>query len=86
MVVTTTLDSAELDAEAATTLRGLVDACSFADRPPTGRADGMRVEVTVDDGEQVSRARFDEHDPPDGAAPLLGWVLDQPVSRRSVGR
>ncbi len=86
MVVTIRLDSDALDAGAVATLRGLVDACSFADRPPTRRADGVRVELTVEDGSLVSRARFDEHDPPDGAGPLLRWLLDQPNARRSVGR
>ena len=86
LLVTTTLDDADMDDAATTTLRELLDACSFADRRPTPVVDGVRVELTVEDGKHRGRVRFDEHDPPDGAGPLLRWMLDQPAAQRSVGR
>jgi hypothetical protein len=46
----------------------------------------VRVELAVDDDGDVTRARFDEHDAPEGVAALLDAVLDSPAARRSVGR
>ena len=86
MVVTTTLDAARLAEADVAHLRALVDGCSFADRPPTGRADGRRVEVSVADAGGERRVRFDEHDPPAGADALLAWVDEHPAGRRTVGR
>lgn len=86
MTVTTTLDTADLDEPAGADLRSRVAACTLADRARTSRPDGVRVELRVDDDGTVTRARFDEHDAPEGAADLVGTVLDSPAARRTVGR
>lgn len=89
LLMTTTLDTATLDAAASTTLRELVAACSFTDRRPTPVVDGVRVELSVEDDEPhrpASRVRFDEHDPPEGVERVLNWLGDQPAAQRSVGR
>jgi hypothetical protein len=79
------VDSADLDDDAAGRLRALVAAVGQplpADRPPAGRPDGRRVELGVEPGDgdegTAGRVRFDEHDAPDGAADLVRWVLECP--------
>lgn len=87
MVLTVDLDAAELDADAAAALGGLVDACEFADGPPSGAPDAFAYEVTVegDDG-SVRRARFGQGAAPPGADALVAWVLDDPHGHRRLGR
>lgn len=86
MVVTTTLDSADLDDDAAASLRRLLGASTFADRPPSGRPDATRVEIDVDDDGVAGRVRYDDGDAPEGVAALVSAVLDSPHSRRTIGR
>ncbi len=87
MVLTVEVDTAELDADAAAQLRGLVDACEFADGPPSTIADGFGYEVAVerDDG-SVGRSRFGQGGAPPGAGALASWVIDGPHGRRRAGR
>lgn len=87
VVLTVDVDAAGLDADATATLHGLVDACTFADGPPSTVADGFAYEVAVegDDG-TVRRARFGQGGAPPGADALAAWVLDSPHGTRRMGR
>ncbi|MDF2978209.1 MAG: hypothetical protein K0S40_2937 [Actinomycetospora sp.] len=87
MVLTVEVDAAELDADAAAQLRGLVDACEFGDGPPSAIADGFGYEVAVerDDG-TVERSRFGQGGAPPGAGALASWVIDGPYGHRRAGR
>ena len=87
MVLTVEVDAAELDADAAAQLRGLVDACEFGDGPPSVIADGFAYEVAVerDDG-TVGRSRFGQGGAPPGAGALAAWVVDGPHGHRRAGR
>jgi hypothetical protein len=87
MVLTVEVDAAELDADAASQLHGLVDACEFGDGPPSVIADGFAYEVAVerDDG-TVGRSRFGQGGAPPGAGALARWVVDGPHGHRKAGR
>lgn len=85
MLVTTTLDTSDLDDEAAAELRRVTGAATFSDRPPSGRPDATRVEIDVDDDGVIDRVRYDDGDAPAGAADLARWVLGAPQAQRTIG-
>jgi hypothetical protein len=81
------VDATELHAGAASQLRGPVEACEFADRPPSTIADGFGDEVAVerDDG-TVGRSHSGQGGAPPGAGALAAWVIDGPHGHRRAGR
>jgi hypothetical protein len=87
MVLTVEVDAAELDADAAAELCGLVDACEFGDGAPSAVADGFGYEVAVERDDGVAdRARFGQGAAPPGADALVTWVLEGPHGHRHMGR
>lgn len=89
IVLTTVVDTAELDPAATDELESLVSGCGFEDAnasAPAG-ADAFAYELSVerDDG-SVRRARFGQGAAPSGAAPLVAWVTEGPHGRRTLGR
>ena len=71
----TELDSAELPADAAATLRALVDALDQAAFPPPPGPDELRYELTVDE-ELIVRAT--EHTLSESSRRLIGFVDGRP--------
>ncbi|MCD2188646.1 protealysin inhibitor emfourin [Actinomycetospora soli] len=90
MVVTTTLDAADLDDARTEALRTLVAGCSFRERSgPVAPAlrDGFSYEVTVDDDDGARQGvRFAQGTAPEGMDALLRFVDDEPAGRRETRR
>ena len=90
LVTTTTVDAADLPADAAAALRRTVAACSFAgpsEAGPGAVRDGFAYEVAVvgDDGDE-HRVRFAQGRAPEGVDGLLRWVDESPHASRELGR